>query len=146
MEGNIIALLLSSSLAVTVVTAVKELILWYINRKAEKEDKKDKVSEKLDDLDETNSKQSGDLQEISNLLKELQKDIKTNDEVTRKALRLLFGDRIHQLALSYIEKGEITFEEKQSLTHMWECYHYDLKGNGTYNDLMSQVSRLKIIP
>lgn len=64
-----------------------------------------------------------------------------------EGVQLLLYDRIKYLAKHHIANGEITADDLEDLTRMWECYHNPkgLNGNGYLDNLMGAVKKLPII-
>lgn len=136
---TIIVCILSSTLAATIVTSIKELILWRLNRKAKVED---------------NSQESQHT-ELKKILEDhqtcLEKVVKSVEDLEKKLSlslendKIILKDKIKYLVLKYVEIGEITLDEKQAINHMWSIYHYDLKGNGDLDDFMEMLEEIKIV-
>jgi len=53
-------------------------------------------------------------------------------------------DRIRFVALSYIEEGEVDFDDRRILNDMHRSYHVGLNGNGDLDELMKQVNKLPL--
>lgn len=139
-SSEILACVLSSTLAATVIASIKELILWRLNRKAKKADEKELKEDKLTD-------QQDDIKEIKNTIKELKDDIKNmQDQIsaTVKHDKIILRDKIKYLISKYIEYGEITLDEKQAIQHMWHIYHYELGGNGDLDDWMDMLDEIQV--
>lgn len=131
--------LLSSTLAATVVTSLKELVLWILNRKAKvaddnKEDKEAELKELLEEYRKS-------LRSINKTIS----DLETKLSLSLENDKIILKDKIKYLILKYAEFGEITLDEKQAINHMWHIYHYDLKGNGDLDDFMSMLEEIKVV-
>lgn len=136
---NIIVCILSSTLAATVVTSIKELILWRLNRKAKIEDKSQKSQNS--ELKKILSDHQESLEKLVNSISDLEKKLSLSLENDK----IILKDKIKYLVLKYVEVGEITLDEKQAINHMWSIYHYDLKGNGDLDDFMGMLEEIKIV-
>lgn len=61
-----------------------------------------------------------------------------------KAIRYIMLYIIQERAKQHIKEGEITLEDRRSLHHWHDLYHYGLGGNGDADALMAQVDRLPL--
>ena len=61
-----------------------------------------------------------------------------------KALRYIMLYIIQERAKQHIKDGSITLEERRSLHHWHDLYHYGLGGNGDADALMGQVDKLRL--
>ena len=61
-----------------------------------------------------------------------------------EAQKVLMIDRVRYLGSSYIHEGEISLEDKESLTEMYQAYK-SLGGNGHLSTIMAEVERLHIV-
>ena len=61
-----------------------------------------------------------------------------------KALRYLMLYIIQERAKAHIKAGVITLEERRSLHHWHDLYHYGLDGNGDADALMAEVDHLPL--
>lgn len=144
MSEVLLTCLLSSTLAATVVTSIKELILWFLNRRAKVKDNKE---EKNDEVSEILKKQSEKITRIYDKVDTLKDDVsnlKDQMQATVKHDKVILRDKIKYLISKYIEYGEITIEEKQAIQHMWNIYHFDLGGNGDLNDWMDMLEEIPV--
>ena len=136
---TIIVCILSSTVAATIVTSIKELILWRLNRKAKIEDN-------------SQESQNSELKQIlSDHQESLEKLVKSIEDLEKKLSlslendKIILKDKIKYLILKYADVGEITLDEKQAINHMWHIYHFDLHGNGDLDDLMEMLESIKIV-
>lgn len=131
MDGQTILLcLLSSAFAAAVVSSIKEIIIWKLNRKAKiADDNQKKKEEEILAL----------LKKHGDCIEKLEKSIASQEKrlnVYLNDYKLILKDKIKYLVFKYVEAGEISFDEKQAINHMWTTYHYDLEGNGDLDDVM----------
>lgn len=136
---TIIVCILSSTVAATIVTSIKELILWRLNRKAKIEDN-------------SQESQNAELKQIlSDHQESLEKLVKSIEDLEKKLSlslendKIILKDKIKYLILKYADVGEITLDEKQAINHMWHIYHFDLHGNGDLDDFMEMLESIKIV-
>lgn len=61
-----------------------------------------------------------------------------------EAQKVLMIDRVRYLGSSYIHEGEISLEDKENLTEMYQAYK-SLGGNGHLSTIMLEVERLHIV-
>lgn len=117
--------LLGGAGGAAIVSGLYGLIQWWLNRKAQKEDKATERKESA------SSQQDEDLKELNRKL-----------DVLFLADRTLLYDRIKHLAKSYIDRGYVTVEELEDLNRMHDVYHDPdkLDGNGFLKDLMNKVN------
>lgn len=62
----------------------------------------------------------------------------------RRAVRLILLDRILYLGQCYIDKGEISYDDRRRLHEMHDCYHTGLGGNGDADLIMHAVDHLRL--
>ena len=60
------------------------------------------------------------------------------------AQKVLMIDRVKHLGKSYIEAGEITFDDKDNMAEMHKAYKA-LGGNGHLDSIMHEVEKLKVV-
>lgn len=136
---TIIVCILSSTLAATIVTSIKELILWRLNRKAKIEDNSQESQNS--ELKKILSDHQKSLEKLVESIVDLEKKLSLSLENDK----IILKDKIKYLVLKYVDVGEITLDEKQAINHMWSIYHYDLKGNGDLDDFMEMLEEIKIV-
>ena len=136
---TIIVCILSSTVAATIVTAIKELILWRLNRKAKIEDNSQESQHA--ELKQILSDHQESLEKLVKSIEDLEKKLSLSLENDK----IILKDKIKYLILKYADVGEITLDEKQAINHMWHIYHFDLKGNGDLDDLMEMLESIKIV-
>lgn len=123
----------SAGVIVAIVEGVKEAIAWKRNRKAQLEDRADESVHDIEELKHS----------VSELV-ESQKKIKEVVDELLVASRLNMLDRIQHLGLSYIAKGEVTYEQRRFLHEMHDSYHNGLHGNGDADLIMEAVDALPL--
>ena len=100
--------------------AVKE------DRKEEKEDEVKALTKKVDDL--------------TDAVKEMNEQM----SAFRDAQKCVLLDRIIHLGQSFIQDGEISFDNRRRLREMHDSYHNGLKGNGDADAIMKAVDALPL--
>lgn len=144
---SVVELLLSSALGVALVTAIKEIIIWKLNRKAKVDDKKDsndeihqKLKQGIDEgynkLDKLNKR----MDKFSGVSQETQEQI----DAIAQGTKLLLQVQILSLAMKYIDVGEITHEQRKLIHAMWDVYHHGLNGNGDLDLEMGLIDELPL--
>ena len=102
-------------------------------RKAVKEDRAEEKADKTDELTKT---LSGLQEQITTM--------KDSDAAQSEALKLILLDRILWLGQSYINKGEISFDDRRRFHAMHSCYHSGLGGNGDADIIVEGVDALPL--
>lgn len=139
MSETVMVCILSSTLAATVITSVKELILWFLNRRAKvQDDEKENIEEQRDLMCQ---QQRECMEKILDVVEKMAAKMNASIENDKIILR----DKIHYLVLKYVDIGEITLDEKQAIHHMWNIYHYDLGGNGDLDDEMDMLENIPVV-
>lgn len=134
----VLACILSSSVAGILVSSVKDLIMWRLNRKAKIED--DRIANDHESLKDDLLAQKEDINQIRSFMENVSSKIDINSH----SMRVILKDRIQFLALHHIRQESISFEDRKNLHEMWHIYHFDLGGNGDLNDIMELVDELPL--
>lgn len=147
MDHPLIPYIVSSTVIVAVITSIKDLILWVLNRKAKKSDDADgenskltKLEEKVDSITETLEDQNKADEKLAETLDKLAVSI----DISLSSSQLLMKDKIKQLTLKYLARGSVSYSEREDVHKMWEMYHYKLNGNGDLNQLMQDLNNLPL--
>lgn len=135
---EIIICVLSSTVAATFVTSIKELFLWRLNRSAKladegKEDKEAIINKKLEEQQEA-------IKKVSDAVEKLGEKI----DVSCRSSKVILQNLIKTLIMSHLEEGEVSFEDRKLIHEMWTIYHYGLGGNGDLDDLMDLFDELPL--
>lgn len=88
-----------------VINGINERWKFKANRKAVKEDRAEEKADKTDELTKT----------LSGLQEQLE-HLKNSDTAQSEALKLILLDRILWLGQGYINKGEISFDDRRRFT------------------------------
>lgn len=130
-------IILGSGVAVAIITAIKEGILWIANRKAHNQDKKE---EKDDCFAALKQSVEDGFKLVNGKIELISEDVKTIhesiSEINKKqddqceALQAQLGNTIKYLAGKYIRRGKITPEELEELEWLFIPYEKN-GGNGT---------------
>lgn len=116
-----------------VINGINERWKFRATRKAAKEDREEKKADKTDELTKT----------LSGLQTQI-KTMKDSDAAQSEALKLILLDRILWLGQSYINKGEISFDDRRRFHAMHSCYHSGLGGNGDADIIVEGVDALPL--
>lgn len=107
------------------------------DRQEEKEDKTDEISKELEDFKRAEADKNKRFEEqFESLSKQL--------AAVAKAERVVLLDRILYLGQSYIDKGEISYDDRKRFHDMHSCYHNDLGGNGDADLVVEGVDELPL--
>lgn len=116
-----------------VINGINERWKFKANRKAVKEDRAEEKADKTDELTKT----------LSGLQEQLE-HLKNSDTAQSEALKLILLDRILWLGQGYINKGEISFDDRRRFHSMHDCYHKGLGGNGDADIIVEGVDALPL--
>lgn len=117
--------------AVALINGLKDLRLWYLNRRAKKEDHR----EEQEDMTE---KIGREMESFKTEMSVMKKEISS----LGAGQTIILYDRIKFLAKSYIQNGEVSFDDFEDLRKMHEVYQAG-GGNGGLDDLMTKVRKLR---
>ena len=123
---TVVQTILAGACGAAFVSGVFGVIMWFLNRKAAKEDKA--AEKKIADC-------AARGKEIGNLSSLVQALIIAD--------RTILYDRIKHLAKAYIKRGWVSVEEYEDLKNMHKVYHDTLDGNGFLDDIMCEVGQLE---
>lgn len=116
-----------------VINGINERWKFKANRKAVKEDRAEEKADKTDDLAKT----------LATLQAEI-KTLKDSDAAQSEALKLMLLDRVLYLGKGYIDKGEISYDDRWRFHAMHNCYHSGLGGNGDADLIVEGVDALPL--
>lgn len=102
--------------------------------------RREEVEKREAELEEKRKKQE-ELREAE--IKEIRKTV----HGLKKAMRTSMQDRIKYLARSYIDKGEVSYDDWKDLHDMYKDYKDPeiLNGNGNLERVMSDFSKIKVL-
>lgn len=89
---------------------------------------------------------SGALTALITNLFNIYRDHRSHEDGIAEGVQLLLYDRIKYLAKHHIAAEQISPDELEDISRMWECYHDPdgLNGNGYLDSLMQAVKRLPV--
>jgi len=116
-----------------VINGLTERWKFRANRKAAKEDRAEKKADKTEELANT----------LTGLQEQLT-HLKESDAAQAEALKLILLDRVLWLGQSYINKGEISYDDRRRFHAMHSCYHSTLGGNGDADLIVEGVDALPL--
>lgn len=135
--GEIVAAVLlaiaSGAAGAAVINGINERWKFKANRKATKEDRAEQKADKTDELAKT----------LATLQEEI-KTLKKSDDAQSEALKLMLLDRVLYLGKGYIDKGEISYDDRRRFHAMHNCYHTGLGGNGDADLIVEGVDALPL--
>ena len=125
--NELLLCLLSGGVAAACIKAAESIITWKLNRKAAQEDKEE-------------AKQETEQKDLQAAIEQPEKDLTS----LRIGEKVILHDRIKYLGKSFIDDGEVDFDDRQDLVDMHGVYHNELGGNGNLDSLMKKVMELPI--
>ena len=136
--------LLSGGVFVAVVEGIREWLAWKRNRKAKEEDRELEKSDITKQLQTTVKKLEEEEKRIAIEDKRRFDGIENDMSALKDGVKFILLDRILYLGERYIERGEISIEEKMLLHKMHNVYHSRLNGNGDADVIMDAVDELEL--
>lgn len=141
---DILLVLLSGGIGAAIVKLFGDGLAWRRERRARKEDKAEEKADKTNEISKAvqdfKEKESCKNQEIDERLKTLEEQSSAQSE----ALKVILLDRILYLGQSYINRGNISFDNRKRLRDMHRVYHDGLHGNGDADLVMEGVDALPL--
>lgn len=127
-----------------VINGLNERWKFKASRKAAKEDKAEEkadkteeISEAVEEIRKTEDRRQKEMEgEIATLKKQV--------EALMEAEKVSLLDRIRHLGQSYIQKGEISFDDRRIFHMMHDAYHDGLGGNGDADLIVEAVDELPL--
>lgn len=126
------------------INIVQERWKWRSDRRAKKEDQREAREDKLDDVDKKLTDFIQEQKEYNKQMTTKQADQDKELEAQSVALRYVLLDRILYIGQSYINRGEVSFDDRKRLREMHNCYHEKLGGNGDATQIMNAVDELPL--
>ena len=137
--------------ASALILAGKEVVVWMLNRKAQKNDKMEAKNDNFCDLKATMEDGFEELKRIYGTqaqeivaMKEVIVKLDSQSKIQLNALQAQIGNTIKFLAGKYIERGKISIEELSDLEHLYEVYHL-CGGNGAITEFVCLCRQLKVV-
>lgn len=113
-----------TAVGASLVAVIGNIILFKMQRNANKEDKEEKkLKDRVEKIEKENKEQN------------------RNYELIHESLLALLKDRLFQSCKFYISKGDISVEELENLTTVYKAYS-SLGGNGTGKKLYESTQKL----
>jgi len=126
------------------VNALHDRWKFKATREASKEDKaeerEDRTAELYETVEELKECEEKDKAEVNERLRRIENQNKAQSE----AIKLILLDRILWLGQSYIDKGEISFDDRKRFHAMHDSYHTGLGGNGDADLIVEAVDALPL--
>lgn len=136
--------LLSGGVVVAVVEGVREWLSWRRNRKAKQEDRELEKGDVTKQLQTTVKKLEAEEKRIAAEDKKHFDSIENDIRALKDGVKFILLDRILYLGEKYVERGEISLEEKMLLKKMHKVYHKGLNGNGDADVIMEAIDELPL--
>lgn len=136
--------LLSGGVVVAVVEGVREWLSWRRNRKAKQEDRELEQGDVTKQLQTTVKKLEAEEKRIAEEDKKHFDSIENDIRALKDGVKFILLDRILYLGEKYVERGEISLEEKMLLKKMHKVYHKGLNGNGDADVIMEAIDELPL--
>lgn len=139
-----VGVVLGGAAGAALVNALHDRWKFKATRAAAKEDKaeerEDRTAELYDTVEELKECEEKDKAEVNEKLKRIEDQNKAQSE----AIKLILLDRILWLGQSYIDKGEISFDDRKRFHAMHDSYHTGLGGNGDADLIVQAVDELPL--
>lgn len=132
--------LVSGGVVAGIVLAISNRAAWKRERQAVKEDRAEQKADKTEKLEEEIKSLKNNDQEAKKALDKMQQQI----DATAEGVKLMLLDRVLYLGQSYIEMGEISYDDRRRFHQMHECYHNRLEGNGDADLIVESVDELPL--
>ena len=132
--------IVSGGVLAGVVLAFSNKAAWKRERQAKKEDR---AEEKADQIAELQNEIKG-LKKKDDEAKETLGKMQTQIDATAEGVKLMLLDRVLYLGQSYIDKGEISYDDRRRFHQMHDCYHQRLDGNGDADLIVESVDELPL--
>ena len=137
--------------ASALILTAKEIAVWALNRKAQKNDKNEAKEDKFCGLRDAMTEGFEELKKIYgtqaveiSAMKEVIVKLDSQGKVQLNALQAQLGNTIKFLCGKYIKRGKITLEELSDLEHLYEVYHL-CGGNGAITEFVCLCRQLKVV-
>lgn len=139
-----VGVVLGGAAGAALVNALYDRWKFKATRAAAKEDRaeerEDRTAELYDTVEELKKCEGKDKAEVNEKLKRIEDQNKAQSE----AIKLILLDRILWLGQSYIDKGEISFDDRKRFHAMHDSYHTGLGGNGDADLIVQAVDELPL--
>ncbi len=128
-----VTLRVGGGIGAAIVAGINERWKFKAQRQAAKEDRE---ANKADRTDEICEQVETEAKRMENLEKQM--------AAQSEALKLILLDRILYLGQGYIDKGEISYDDRRRFHAMHDCYHTGLGGNGDADLIVEGVDELPL--
>ena len=122
-----------------VINGINERWKFKASRKAAKADKTEEIGEAVEEIRKTEDKRQEEMEKEISIMK-------AQIQALVEADRVVLLDRIRHLGQSYIQKGEISFDDRRIFHMMHDAYHDGLGGNGDADSVVEAVDDLPLKP
>lgn len=125
-----------------IINGLNERWKFKASRKAAKEDRAEQKADKTTEVEKAVEEFRADEAKRNEDIEKRLKAIEEQSAAQSEALKLILLDRILYLGQGYIEKGEISYDDRRRFHAMHECYHKGLGGNGDADLIVEAVDEL----
>ncbi len=146
MSESILIALVGSTAFTAIVTIIGNIIMWCLNRKANRRDKQDGLNEEIKTLKtqiQTLITESQNVKELTDkqyneLIELIQKCIETN-QVQAEGIRTLIRNSILHIYYKYLPWGAMPVYERENLSKLTDIYLNSLHGNSFVKDITHEM-------
>lgn len=138
MNDYLLTIFGAGGIIVVAIGFVRELTMWFLQRRAKKKDKEEEEKRKKEEKKE---------EKILEKIEQLEENDEKTDKQSQKqseALKFLLYDRIRHLGQCYISEKAVDIDDRRILNDMHRSYHEGLGGNGDLDILMKEVNSLPL--
>jgi len=134
--------LLTSSVLVSVIAVIGNVLMFILNRRATKKDRQDDSEDKISMIEKRISQLEIDRDNDRRLFRETIRDITESLIDVKDGQKVILYDRILYISRKFILEGSISYEDKTNLNKMYSVYHNQLGGNGDLDTVIRDINEL----
>jgi len=134
--------LLTSSVLVSVIAVIGNVLMFILNRRATKKDRQDDSEDKISMIEKRISQLEIDRDNDRRLFRETIRDITESLIDVKDGQKVILYDRILYISRKFILEGSISYEDKTNLNKMYSVYHNQLGGNGDLDAVIRDINEL----
>lgn len=139
-----VGVVLGGAAGAALVNALHDRWKFKATRQAAKEDKEEERKSKIEELGETFDEYERAGEKKKREIDEKLKRIEAQNAAQSEALKLILLDRVLWLGKGYVDKGEISFDDRKRFHAMHDSYHKGLGGNGDADLIVQAVDELPL--
>lgn len=134
--------LLTSSVLVSVIAVIGNVLMFILNRRATKKDRQDDSEDKISMIEKRISQLEIDRDNDRRLFRETIRDITESLIDVKDGQKVILYDRILYISRKFILEGSISYEDKTNLNKMYSVYHNQLGGNRDLDTVIRDINEL----